>query len=107
MKKLSLTGTLLLGCALALGACATGDDLDDDGIATATFAAAGDCAAVHIITARASTEAPGEGILSALVDQIIDQSNQSITRAAVNYPATLNNYASSQAQGVTAMKNML
>jgi acetylxylan esterase len=65
------------------------------------------CAAVHIITARASTEAPGEGITGALVDQIIDTSNQSITRASVTYPATLNNYASSSAQGVTALKTQL
>jgi acetylxylan esterase len=59
------------------------------------------------LTARASTEAPGEGITGALVTQIINASNQSITRASVSYPATLNNYASSSAQGVSALTTQL
>lgn len=84
------------------------------GIAT-TFAApavavpapGGGCAAVHVITARASTEAPGEGITGALVTQIVNSSQQTVSRASVNYPATLNNYANSSAQGVTALKQQL
>jgi acetylxylan esterase len=59
------------------------------------------CAAVNIITARASTEAPGEGITGSLVTQIVNTSTQTVSREAVVYPATLTNYASSESQGVT------
>ena len=65
------------------------------------------CAAVHVITARASNEAPGEGISGALVDQIVNTSTQTVSRAAVSYPATLSNYASSSAQGRTALTTQL
>ncbi|MFL6143384.1 MAG: cutinase family protein [Labedaea sp.] len=65
------------------------------------------CAAVHVITARASTEAPGEGVTGALVTQIVNDSRQTVSRASVNYPATLNNYANSSAQGVSALKTQL
>jgi acetylxylan esterase len=75
--------------------------------ATAVPAPSGGCAAVHVITARASTEAPGEGITGALVTQIVNSSNQTVSRASVNYPATLTNYASSSAQGVSALKTQL
>jgi acetylxylan esterase len=83
------------------------------GLALSTVAAGavpapgGGCAAVHVITARASTEAPGEGITGALVTQIVNSSNQTVSRAPVSYPATLNNYASSSAQGVSALKTQL
>jgi acetylxylan esterase len=73
--------------------------------ATAVPAPGGGCAAVHVITARASTEAPGEGITGALVTQIVNSSRQTVSRASVNYPA--NNYASSSAQGVSALKIQL
>jgi hypothetical protein len=65
------------------------------------------CAAVHVITARASTEPPGEGVTGRLVTQIVNSSAQTVSRAAVNYPATLTNYASSSAQGVAALKTQL
>jgi hypothetical protein len=67
----------------------------------------GGCAAVHVITARASTEPPGEGITGALVTQIVNASAQTVSRAAVSYPATLTNYASSSAQGVAALRTQL
>jgi acetylxylan esterase len=67
----------------------------------------GGCAAVSIITARASTEAAGEGITGALVTQVVNASRQTVSRASVNYPATLGNYANSQAQGVSAAKTQL
>ncbi|HEU4734030.1 MAG TPA: cutinase family protein [Kofleriaceae bacterium] len=103
MKITKLTSTMLLGSFLLVGCVAPGDDPAP----AASDQAIDACAAVHIITARASTEAPGEGITGALVDQIINTSNQSITRAAVDYPATLNNYASSSAQGVSALTQQL
>jgi hypothetical protein len=62
---------------------------------------------VHIITARASTEPPGEGMTGALVTQIVNASRQTVSRASVNYPATLTNYASSSAQGVAALRTQL
>jgi len=65
------------------------------------------CAAVHVITARGSTEAPGEGPMSAVVDAIVGNSTQTVSREAVVYPAALFPYGSSEAQGVTDMKNKL
>lgn len=99
----------LFAGALAMSACvANGDEPSDSNDQTSdTAQAATTCAAVHIITARASTEAPGEGITGALVTQIINSSKQTIDRDSVNYPATLNNYPSSSAQGVSALKSML
>ncbi|HEX3649895.1 MAG TPA: cutinase family protein [Pseudonocardiaceae bacterium] len=75
--------------------------------ATAVAAPGSGCAQVAIITARASGEAPGEGITGSLVTQIVDSSNQTVSRASVNYPATLTNYASSSAQGESALKSQL
>ncbi|KAF8068034.1 cutinase [Lyophyllum atratum] len=65
------------------------------------------CAAVHVITARASTEAPGEGIIGAVVDRIVSGSTQTVSREAIVYPATLTDYLNSEGQGVTAMKARL
>src|SRR5689334_14262122 len=67
----------------------------------------GGCAQVSIITARASTEAAGEGITGALVTQVVNASTQTVSRASVNYPATLNNYANSSLQGINALKSQL
>src|SRR3984957_1662632 len=59
------------------------------------------CAAVNLIVARASTEAPGEGTTQSLATQIVNSSTQTVSQEAVVYPATLTNYASSESQGVT------
>jgi hypothetical protein len=59
------------------------------------------CAAVNLIVARASTEAPGEGITQSLATQIVNSSKQTVSQQAVVYPATLTNYTSSESQGVT------
>src|SRR4051812_38492084 len=59
------------------------------------------CAAVNLIVARASTEAPGEGITQSLATQIVNSSAQTVSQEAVVYPATLTNYTSSESQGVT------
>ena len=101
--KTTLFASSLFLTSVLFGACVGADepDLDSD---TQDVTA---CAAVHIITARASTELPGEGITGTLVTQIINTSNQSITRASVSYPATLENYASSSSQGVSALKAQL
>ncbi len=69
--------------------------------ANAVTAPSSGCAAVNIITARASTESPGEGVTGSLVTQIVNSSTQTVSHEAVVYPATLTNYASSESQGVT------
>jgi hypothetical protein len=65
------------------------------------------CADVHIIAARASTEPPGPGIIGALVEQVQQESSQTVSTAAVDYPATLTDYADSSAQGTAATKTLL
>jgi hypothetical protein len=104
MKTTSLT-LLLLATPLSFGACLAGDA--DDSATEAADQPATTCVDVAIITARASTEAPGEGITGALVTQIINSSTQNISRASVNYPATLTNYNSSSLQGINALKSQL
>ncbi|HEX8109916.1 MAG TPA: cutinase family protein, partial [Kofleriaceae bacterium] len=86
------------------GACLAGEP---DPATEAADQPATTCAAVAIITARASNEAAGEGITGNLVTQIINTSTQTISRAAVDYPATLNNYNSSSLQGINALKSQL
>jgi acetylxylan esterase len=61
------------------------------------------CAAVHIIVARASTEAAGDGVIGALATLIQGDVNATVSQEAVVYPASLTNYASSVAQGDSAM----
>src|SRR5215467_10877046 len=65
------------------------------------------CAQVNIIVARASTEAQGQGITGALATQVQNNSAQTVSTEAVVYPATLNNYATSESQGVTNAKQEL
>ncbi len=111
-----LSSFLLAACAASTPAATSADDADTVTTDTATSETAGTdasgqdtsaCAAVHIITARASAEAAGEGRTKALIDQIVSTSTQTVTRAAVVYPATLTNYAGSSAAGVTALKTQL
>ena len=72
-----------------------------------TAAPTSPCAQVHIIAARASTEQPGAGIIGSLVTLVQDNSKQTVSTDSVDYPATLNNYASSSAQGTSALKTQL
>jgi acetylxylan esterase len=95
--RLLIAGTVSATAIVGLGA----------GSANAVPFTGTGCAQVHVITARASNEAPGEGISGALVDQIVNTSAQTVSRASVNYPATLSNYASSSSQGVSALKTQL
>lgn len=68
--------------------------------AGATAFSGNGCAQVNIIVARASTEAQGEGITGNLASQVQTDSAQTVSTEAVVYPATLNNYASSESKGV-------
>jgi hypothetical protein len=61
---------------------------------------------VHIIVARASGEQQGEGIIGQVASNVVNQIPGSDS-IAVNYPATLYNYQSSESQGVTAMTNLI
>ncbi|TGO32068.1 hypothetical protein BHYA_0358g00050 [Botrytis hyacinthi] len=62
------------------------------------------CTDIRIITARASTELPGEGIIGSLASAIQLATSKSVTRTSVSYPALLAPYAPSVASGVAAMK---
>jgi acetylxylan esterase len=103
IMKTTLTLPLLV-TPLVFGACLAGEPDPATDTADPQITA---CADVAIITARASTEAAGEGITGALVTQIINSSNQNVSRASVSYPATLNNYNSSSLQGINALKTQL
>jgi len=61
---------------------------------------------VHMIVARASTEAPGEGIIGAVATQV-QQAVLGSDSEAVDYPATLTDYLNSEASGVAAMKQLV
>jgi acetylxylan esterase len=89
-KSLSLFGNLIgdnraANLSANLTACATG---------------------VHMIIARASTEAPGPGIIGAVATQV-QQSVPGSDSEAVDYPATLTNYVASEASGVAAMQKLI
>jgi acetylxylan esterase len=104
MKSTLLASSMILS-SLVFGACAAEEpDANED---SQEIAGSGTCSSVAIITARASTEAAGEGITGALVTQIVNSSKQTVSRASVNYPATLNNYNSSSLQGINALKSQL
>lgn len=92
--------TLTLASGLALAAFTP--------IQAGAVAASGSgCAQVNIIVTRASTEAQGTGITGNLSTQVQNSSTQTVSVQATVYPATLNNYASSESQGVTAAKQLL
>ena len=98
LRRLAVLATATAAGALALTAVAT---------PAAAVPSNGGCAQVSIITARASTEAAGEGITGALVTQVVNASTQTVSRASVSYPATLNNYNNSSLQGINALKTQL
>ncbi|CZT04166.1 related to acetylxylan esterase precursor [Rhynchosporium graminicola] len=61
---------------------------------------------VHMIIARASGEAVGPGFINAVATRVKSAVPGSDSEA-VSYPATLDNYQSSQSQGVAAMKKLI
>lgn len=62
--------------------------------------------AVHMIIARASLEAPGPGVIGGVATQVVQQLPGS-DMVSVDYPATLTDYPTSEASGVTAMTTLL
>ena len=101
-RRLGLVGAIVAGTA---GLVAAGIAMA--GPANAVASSGSGCAQVSIITARASTEAAGEGITGALVTQVVNASTQTVSRASVSYPATLFNYNSSSLQGIQALTTQL
>lgn len=65
-----------------------------------------DCAPIHILVARGSTEAPGIGVLESLVE-VIDTANPGATSEAIDYPADLNDYVASVINGTSAVKKQV
>lgn len=61
--------------------------------------------AVHMIVARASLEPPGFGVLANISTRVM-QALPGSNAEAVVYPATLDNYPTSEGQGVAAMTQL-
>jgi acetylxylan esterase len=101
IRRLVFTGAAGL---LALGGAAA--CLAGAGPAGAVASSA-TCTTVHVIAARASTEAPGDGVIGSLVTLIQGDVSATVSQEAVVYPATLTNYASSVAQGDSAIESEL
>jgi acetylxylan esterase len=68
---------------------------------------AGNCPDAHLIVTRASTEAPGEGIIGSLASAVTKASKQQITVEATDYPAALSPYPPSVAAGNKALTKEL
>jgi acetylxylan esterase len=64
------------------------------------------CAPVHIIVARASTEAKGYGVTGILARALV-KAIPGATSEPVDYPAVLSPYFQSEAAGVRAAKKLL
>jgi acetylxylan esterase len=92
-----ITTMAIGGATLALGSAP----------AFATASSSTGCVAATVLAARASTEAPGAGTIGSLVKDIQASVSAAVSTSSVNYPATLTNYASSAAQGDSAMKSEL
>jgi acetylxylan esterase len=75
---------------------------------SAAVPVAEECTEVHIIVARASTEAPGYGTSKTLVDMIKKVlPAKFISTEAIAYPATLESYVESFTKGVNALTERL
>ncbi|CAD6449436.1 dd70816e-6f43-4ec8-bd81-e9146605face [Sclerotinia trifoliorum] len=109
-----LFGGGLLGGGLGGGAgggldASSGLGAGLSGGAAASSGTGGTCVgagAVHMIIARASTEPAGEGIIGSVATKVKAGLPGSDSEAVV-YPATLGQYQTSQAAGVTAMKKLV
>jgi cutinase len=100
-RRLALTGVAgflaLSGTAASFAAAAP----------AGAVASTASCATVHVIAARASTEAQGDGVIGALATLIQGDVSATVSQEAVVYPASLTNYASSVAKGDSAIKSEL
>ena len=106
--KSVLTLSLAIPLALALrdGAALHKGALLHNRAANSSSSSNTTCAPLHMIVARASLEAPGQGIIGAVVDQVQSAIRGSDSEAVV-YPATLDNYVSSESAGVAGMQTLI
>lgn len=117
MKCISLTA--VFGLSLVSGAATgphykyirAGNGTGVDAPAAAAPAAAAPIAAgcatgVHMIICRASTENPGPGVIGG-VATMIQKAIPGSDSESVTYPATLQNYPSSEGKGVAAMTKLV
>ncbi|BCY08492.1 cutinase [Actinoplanes sp. L3-i22] len=100
------------GAQTGTGFGAAGSGLRFAGIGGSTRVAstgdkAGNCPDAHIVVTRASTEAPGTGIIGSLATAVTRASDQTITVEATDYPAALNPYPPSVAAGTQALTAQL
>ncbi|KAF7547845.1 hypothetical protein G7046_g8878 [Stylonectria norvegica] len=74
----------------------------------ASFGMAGfpDCSGIHIVVARASTEAAGTGMMGTVAEQIHKRIPDSDIQA-LDYPAQLEPYLPSQTQGVATLTEVV
>jgi len=75
--------------------------------ASAVPAPTSPCASVHVLAARASTEAPGAGVIGSLVTQIQNTVSATVSTSAVDYPALLFPYDFSTTVGDAAIAQEL
>ncbi|GAA2874167.1 hypothetical protein Acy02nite_32170 [Actinoplanes cyaneus] len=100
------------GGAARTGFGAAGNGLRFSGLGGSTRVAStgdqpGNCPDAHIVVTRASTEAPGTGIIGSLATAVTRASDQKITVEATDYPALLNPYPPSVAAGTRALTTQL
>jgi len=98
----TLLGTLAVGALAAGGSLAVGTTS-----ALAVASSNSPCATVNLIVARASTEAPGDGAIGALAEEIQKGVKATVSQQAVNYPAALTPYEPSVTAGDKAIKQQL
>src|SRR5271154_3638256 len=98
----TLLGTLAVGALAAGGSLAVGTTS-----ALAVASSNSPCATVNLIVARASTEAPGDGAIGALAEEIQKGVKATVSQQAVNYPAALTPYEPSVTAGDRAIKAQL
>src|ERR1700759_5220700 len=95
MRSLVLSFTLLAWSATAI-----------HGLEVRQAKGAGRCAPAHIIVARASGEAKGEGMLRSVVSRI-KENIKGADSEAIDYPAALAPYGPSESKGVKAANEQL
>jgi acetylxylan esterase len=93
-----------LVASIALGAAAAAVETAP---ALAVASSNSPCATVNLIVARASTEAPGDGAIGALAEEIQKGVKATVSQQAVNYPAALSPYEPSVTAGDKAIKAQL
>jgi|HubBroStandDraft_6_1064221.scaffolds.fasta_scaffold01750_3 acetylxylan esterase len=98
----TLAGTFALGALTMGGSLAVGTSS-----ALAVASSNSPCATVNLIVARASTEAPGDGAIGALAEEIQKGVKATVSQQAVNYPAALSPYEPSVTAGDKAIKAQL